>query len=46
MERPNQGWAADICYIPMAKGRLYVVMVMDWVSRKVLSWEVSSSADT
>ncbi len=46
IERPNQVWAADICYIPIAKGRLYVVVVMDWVSRKVLSWEVSNSADT
>ena len=38
IERPNQIWAADICYIPMAKGFLYLVAIMDWASRKVLAW--------
>ena len=46
IERPNQVWAADICYIPMAKGNLYLVVLMDWTSRKVLSWELSTTCDT
>lgn len=46
IDRPNQVWAADICYIPMAKGSLYLVVIMDWASRKVLSWELSNTADT
>lgn len=43
---PNQVWCADICYIPMRKGFLYLVAVMDWYSRKVLSWLLSNSLDT
>ncbi len=43
---PNQVWCADICYIPMRKGFLYLVAVMDWSSRKVLSWRLSNSLDT
>ena len=39
--RPNQVWCADITYIPMAKGFVYLVAVMDWFSRRVLSWRVS-----
>jgi putative transposase len=39
--RPNQVWAADITYIPMARGFVYLVAVMDWASRKVLSWRLS-----
>ena len=39
--RPNQVWCADIIYIPMAKGFVYLVAVMDWFSRRVLSWRVS-----
>lgn len=46
ISRPNQVWAADICYIPMAKGFLYLVAVMDWHSRKVLSWRLSNTMDT
>ncbi len=46
IERPNQVWAADICYIPMARGFLYLVAIMDWASRKVLSWRVSNTLDT
>ena len=42
MERPNQVWAADICYLPMARGFLYLVAVMDWYSRKVLAWRLSN----
>jgi len=44
--RPNQVWATDICYIPMARGFLYLVAVMDWHSRKVLSWRLSNTLDT
>jgi putative transposase len=44
--RPNQVWCADITYIPMKKGFLYLVAIMDWYSRKVLSWRVSNSMDT
>jgi len=36
--RPNQVWAADITYIPMARGFLYLVAIIDWYSRYVLSW--------
>lgn len=39
--RPNHVWAADITYIPMARGFVYLVVVMDWASRKVLTWRVS-----
>jgi len=40
-DRPNQVWCADITYIPMAKGFVYLVAVMDWFSRRVLAWRVS-----
>lgn len=43
---PNQVWCSDITYIPMKKGVLYLVAVMDWCSRKVLSWRLSNSMDT
>ena len=46
VERPNQVWAADITYIPMSRGFMYLVAVMDWHSRKVLSWRVSNTLDT
>jgi len=39
--RPNQVWVADITYIPMAKGFVYLVVVLDWFSRRALSWRVS-----
>lgn len=42
----NHVWATDITYIPMAKGFLYLVAIMDWYSRKVLSWRLSNSMDT
>ena len=45
IDRPNQVWATDLTYIPMAKGFVYVVAIMDWYSRKVLSWRVSNSMD-
>ena len=44
-DRPNQVWCADITYIPMRRGFLYLVAVMDWSTRKVLSWRVSNTMD-
>jgi putative transposase len=41
IDRPNQVWCADITYIPLAKGFVYLVAVMDWFSRRVLAWRVS-----
>ena len=46
IERVNQVWAADICYIPMAHGFLYLVAVRDWVSRYVLAWRLSNLLDS
>ena len=46
INRPNQVWSTDITYLPMAKGFIYLIAVMDWYSRKVLSWRVSTSMDT
>ena len=46
INRPNQVWAADITYIPMAQGSMYLVAIMDWHSRKVLSWRLSNTLDT
>ena len=46
IDRSNQVWCADITYIPMRKGFLYLVAVMDWHSRKVLSWRLSNTMDT
>ena len=46
IERANQVWCTDITYIPMRKGFLYLVAVMDWHSRKVLSWRLSNTLDT
>jgi putative transposase len=43
--RPNQVWCTDITYIPMRRGFLYLVAVMDWATRKVLSWRVSNTMD-
>jgi putative transposase len=45
VERPNQVWAADITYIPLGHGFLYLVAVMDWSSRAVLSWRLSNTMD-
>jgi putative transposase len=45
IDRPNQVWCADICYIPMYRGFLYLVAIMDWASRKVLSWRLSNTMD-
>ena len=45
IETPNQVWAADITYIPMSRGFMYLVAVMDWHSRKVLSWRLSNTME-
>lgn len=44
--RPNQVWCVDISYIPMRRGFLYLVAIMDWFSRKVLAWRLSNSMET
>jgi len=46
IERPNQVWCADITYIPMRRGFLYLVAVMDWHSRAVLSWRLSNTMES
>src|SRR5271170_4129494 len=46
IDRPNQVWCADITYIPMAKGFVYLVAVMDWFSRRVLAWRLSITMET
>jgi putative transposase len=43
---PNEVWCADITYVPMKRGFLYLVAVMDWFSRYVLAWELSNSLET
>ena len=43
--RPNQVWASDITYIPMRRGFMYLVAIIDWYSRKVLSWRLSNTLD-
>jgi len=43
--RPNQVWAADITYIPMARGLLYLGAIMDWYSRYVVAWNLSNTLD-
>jgi putative transposase len=45
IDRPNQVWCADITYVPMAKGFVYLVAVMDWFSRRVLAWRLSITMD-
>jgi putative transposase len=45
IERPNQVWCTDITYIPMRRGFLYLVAVMDWATRKVLSWRISNTME-
>jgi putative transposase len=44
--RPNQVWAADITYIPMARGFVYLFAVLDWASRRVLAWRLSNTLTT
>ena len=45
IDRPNQVWCADITYIPMRKGFLYLVAIMDWATRKVLAWRLSNTME-
>lgn len=45
IDAPNQVWCADVCYIPMRRGFLYLVAIMDWYSRKVLSWRLSNTLE-
>ena len=45
LHRPDQVWAADITYIRLSRGFLYLVAIMDWVSRYVVSWELSTSLE-
>lgn len=45
IDGPNQVWCADITYVPMPKGFLYLVAIMDWFSRYVITWEVSNSLE-
>ena len=46
IDRPNQVWCADITYIPVQDGFLYLVAIMDWASRRVLAWRLSNTLDT
>ncbi len=45
VERPNQVWAADITYLPMRRGFLYLVAIIDWFTRKVLAWRISNTLE-
>ena len=45
IDAPNQVWCADVSYLPMRRGFLYLVAIMDWASRKVLSWRLSNTMD-
>ena len=46
IDKPNQVWATDITYIPMHKGFMYLIAIMDWATRRVLSWRLSNTLDT
>jgi putative transposase len=46
IDRPDQVWCSDLTYIPMRKGFLYLVAIMDWASRWVLAWKLSNTMDT
>lgn len=46
VNRPNQAWCSDITYVPMGRGHMYLVAIMDWDSRKVLTWRLSNTLDT
>jgi putative transposase len=45
IDRPDHVWCADVTYVPMRRGFLYLVAIMDWASRKVLAWRLSNSLD-
>jgi len=44
--RPNQAWSADITYVPLPKGFMYLVAIIDWFSRYVLTWQLSNTLDS
>ena len=46
INRPNQVYCSDITYIPIAKGFVYLVAIMDWYSREALSWRISNTMDS
>ncbi len=46
IDRPNQVWCADITFIPMRRGFMYLFAIMDWHSRKIIAWELSNTLDT
>jgi putative transposase len=46
IDHPNQVWATDITYLPLEKGFMYLVAIMDWHSRKLLSWKVSNTMES
>lgn len=46
MVRANQGWCADITYVPMRRGGLYLMAIMDWFSRYIVAWELGNTLDT
>ena len=46
VDRPNQVWATDITYIPMARGFVYLTAVMDWFARRILAWRLSVTMET
>ena len=46
IDRPNQVWCADITFIPMRRGFMYLFAIMDWYSRKIIAWELSNTLDT
>lgn len=45
IDQPGEVWCADVTYIPMARGFLYLVAIMDWASRKVLAWRLSNTLE-
>ena len=45
VDRPNQVWCTDITYLPMKRGFLYLVAIMDWFTRKVLAWRISNTCE-
>lgn len=46
INRPNQAWCADITYVPMRNGYMYLFAIIDWYSRKIIDWELSTTLDT
>jgi putative transposase len=46
IDQPNHVWATDITYIPMARGFMYLIAIMDWATRRVLSWRLSNTLNT